>query len=126
MFPDNKYDRFTVLSNGSLLIKPVKANDVGFYVCSALSVVGSSTVKAHLNVSVSSYSFPPIIIIGPQNQSVTEGTTAVRLPCQTAGNPTPRVQWMFNDSQVSVNNRRVNFMENGDLQITSEFRLNFG
>ncbi|KAH9405058.1 Roundabout 1 [Tyrophagus putrescentiae] len=77
MFPDNKYGRFSVTSDGSLLVSSVKREDVGFYICSALSVVGSSTAKAFLNVSSSADIPPPLIILGPINQTLAQGTRAL-------------------------------------------------
>ena len=122
MFPDNKYNRFLVSSNGSLIITTVKKEDAGFYVCSALSVVGSSTAKAYLNVSSSADIPPPLIIIGPADQTLSEHTTAI-LPCETAATPQPT--WMFNNNPISLNNARFSVLDSGTLQIDGKHILQF-
>lgn len=50
MFPDNTYGHIYVTSQGTLQIRGVQKEDAGFYVCSALSVAGSATIRAFLTV----------------------------------------------------------------------------
>lgn len=50
MFPGNIYGRLQVTPEGTLLIQGVQKEDSGFLVCSALSVAGSDTVRAFLQV----------------------------------------------------------------------------
>lgn len=50
MFPGNSYGHLHVTPEGSLRIQGVQREDAGFFVCSALSVPGSSTVRAFLQV----------------------------------------------------------------------------
>lgn len=114
MFPDNKYGRFSVTSDGSLVISTVKKEDAGFYICSALSVVGSSTAKAFLNVSSSADVPPPLIILGPMNQTLAQGTRAV-LPCEANG--TPMLKWTLNGAPIPLSNPRFNLLDSGTLQI---------
>lgn len=117
MFPDNKYyGRFSVSSDGSLVISPVKKEDRGYYVCSALSVVGSNTAKAHLNISSVTDSPPPIIVLGLADQTLPEHTTAM-LPCDAIGSPHPSLKWLVNNSPLSVNNPRFTILESGTLRI---------
>ncbi|KAI2803059.1 Roundabout 1 [Blomia tropicalis] len=116
MFPDNKYGRFSVNSDGSLIISSVKKDDIGFYVCSALSVVGSSTAKAFLNISSPTEIPPPLIILGPADQTLAEHTTAI-LPCDATGTPHPSLRWLLNNNPIPMNNDRFNILETGTLQI---------
>lgn len=116
MFPDNKYGRFSVTSDGSLVISPVKREDKGYYVCSALSVVSSSTAKAYLNISSVADLPPPIIVLGPADQTLAEHTVAL-LPCDATGTPRPSLKWLFNNSPISLTNPRFSILESGTLKI---------
>lgn len=118
MFPDNKYGRSTVTADGSLIISPVKKEDVGYYICSALSVVSSSTSKAHLNVtSAADNAPPPIIILGPTDRVVSE-RTLVQLPCEATGSPQPTIEWTFKNQPISDGNfPTFSILPGGTLQI---------
>ena len=50
MFPANAYGHLHVTPEGTLKIQGVQREDAGFLVCSALSVAGSTTVRAFLQV----------------------------------------------------------------------------
>lgn len=50
MFPDTSHGRMSVNAHGTLRIQGVQREDTGFLVCSALSVAGSSSVRAYLEV----------------------------------------------------------------------------
>jgi len=50
MFPGNAYGHLHVTPEGTLKIQGVQREDAGFLVCSALSVAGSTTVRAFLQV----------------------------------------------------------------------------
>jgi roundabout axon guidance receptor 2 len=50
MFPGNSYGHLHVTSEGTLKIQGVQREDAGFLACSALSVAGSTTVRAFLQV----------------------------------------------------------------------------
>lgn len=52
MFPGNSYGHMLVSSDGTLRIQGVQKEDAGFLVCSALSVAGSTTARAFLQVSL--------------------------------------------------------------------------
>lgn len=116
MFPDNKYGRFSVTPEGSLLISTVKKEDAGFYICSALSVVGSSTAKAYLNISSSADIPPPLIIIGPADQTFAQHSTAF-LPCEATGTPFPSLSWLFNSAPIQMSDERFTVLDTGTLQI---------
>ena len=57
MFPGQTYGRIHVHENGTLVISPVTREDAGYFVCSALSEVGSTTARALLQVNKSSFPF---------------------------------------------------------------------
>lgn len=50
MFPGMAHGHFHVTQNGALRIQGVQKEDAGYLVCSALSVAGSTTVRAFLQV----------------------------------------------------------------------------
>lgn len=55
MFPGQPHGRFAVSSDGTLKISGVLREDEGYYICSALSVAGSSISKTYLEVTGSSF-----------------------------------------------------------------------
>nr|XP_054926797.1 protein sax-3-like isoform X2 [Dermacentor andersoni] len=117
MFPGKSHGRFSVSPEGTLTITGVRKEDRGYYVCSALSVVGSSMAKGHLEVTALADLPPPIIRLGPANQTLPLHTTA-QLPCEATGTPTPSVQWLYNGSPLSFEDRpRFTQLESGMLQI---------
>ena len=52
MFPGQPHGRFSVSADGELRIRDVRKDDEGVYVCSALSVAGSSIAKADVSIKV--------------------------------------------------------------------------
>ena len=53
--------------------------------CSAFSVAGSISTKAYLEVTAMANEPPPIIKVGPANQTLPVNTLAI-LPCEASGN----------------------------------------
>ncbi|XP_050067713.1 protein sax-3-like [Anopheles maculipalpis] len=119
MFPNNTYDNMQVSVQGTLQIRGVQKDDDGYYICSALSVAGSTTSRAYLQVLTSQDSNPPPILqIVPANQTLPRGTVAT-LPCRASGNPTPMIRWMKNatDINLSGGNGRFSIIQGGTLRI---------
>ncbi|XP_043641431.1 protein sax-3 isoform X2 [Drosophila teissieri] len=104
MFPNSSHGRQHVAADGTLQITDVRQEDEGYYVCSAFSVVDSSTVRVFLQVSSVDERPPPIIQIGPANQTLPKGSVAT-LPCRATGNPSPRIKWFHNGHAVQAGNR---------------------
>jgi len=50
MFPNQNYGRFTVLDDGTMVIRSVQMEDSGDYVCQGLNVAGSAVAKVKLEV----------------------------------------------------------------------------
>ncbi|XP_022702332.1 protein sax-3-like [Varroa jacobsoni] len=118
MFPNNTYGRIRVDHLGGFSIADVNKDDEGFYVCSALSAIGSIMTKAHLEVSGLGDLPPPVIELGPVNQTIPEGQPAT-LPCETSGLPRPEVQWFFNNKDPidEDDDERFNIDSQGTLTI---------
>ncbi|XP_066991291.2 roundabout homolog 2 [Anabrus simplex] len=116
MFPGNSYGHYHVTPEGTLKIQGVQREDGGFLVCSALSVAGSTTVRAFLQVTSVDDVPPPIIQIGPANQTLPLKSVAT-LPCQATGSPPPKIKWYKNGSPLTNPGSRFTVMESGDLHI---------
>ncbi|XP_068086117.1 protein sax-3 [Anabrus simplex] len=116
MFPGNAYGHYHVTPEGTLKIQGVQREDGGFLVCSALSVAGSTTVRAFLQVTSVDDIPPPIIQIGPANQTLPLKSVAT-LPCQATGSPSPRIKWYKNGSPLTSQGSRITVMDSGNLHI---------
>ncbi|KAF4016760.1 hypothetical protein G4228_008189 [Cervus hanglu yarkandensis] len=84
---DPESPRFQILSEGSLRIQPVLAQDAGHYLCLASNPAGSDRQGRDLRVFE-----PPTIAPGPSNLTLTAHTPA-SLPCEASGSPKPLVAW---------------------------------
>lgn len=115
MFPANSYGRLHVSPQGQLTIHGVLREDAGFLVCSALSVAGSATARAYLEVRSAGDSPPPIVEIGPANQTLPVHSVAI-LPCQVRGSPSPVTSWAKDSASLKLTHRH-SLYHNGTLQI---------
>uniref|UniRef100_A0A8C6W1G7 Hemicentin 2 n=1 Tax=Nannospalax galili TaxID=1026970 RepID=A0A8C6W1G7_NANGA len=79
--------RLHFLSEGSLRIQPVLAQDAGHYLCLASNSAGSDRQGLDLRVFE-----PPAIAPGPSNLTLTAHNPA-SLPCEASGSPKPVVTW---------------------------------
>ena len=106
--------------NTILFFQGVRKEDDGFYICSALSVAGSSVTKAYLEVTAIEDQPPPIIAMGPANQTLPINTIAV-LPCQASGNPKPSIRWFKDQKAITqTESSRLMVEETGTLVIDSK------
>ena len=98
----------------------VRLEDEGFFVCSAFSVAGSLATKAYLEVTAMGNEPPPIIRVGPANQTLPVNTLAI-LPCEASGSPSPTVSWMKNVEPISglQYDPRITISDPGSLKIES-------
>ncbi|XP_046817776.1 roundabout homolog 2-like isoform X2 [Vespa crabro] len=116
MFPGNTYQgRYTVTQDESLRIKGVIRKDEGHYVCSAISQAGASTATVFLQVMSAEDIPPPIIELGPANQTLPVKSVAT-LPCRAVGTPTPKVHWHKDGVLIQLGNR-ITMANNGTLFI---------
>ncbi|KAL1417407.1 hypothetical protein MTO96_026863 [Rhipicephalus appendiculatus] len=99
MFPGKSHGRFSVSNEGTLTITEV-------------------TAIADLP--------PPIIRLGPANQTLPLHTAA-QLPCDATGTPKPTVQWLYNGAPLRIDERpRYTLLETGTLQIQDLQMLDSG
>ncbi|CAN7939524.1 unnamed protein product, partial [Ixodes hexagonus] len=117
MFPGKSHGRFSVANEGTLIISSVRKEDKGYYTCSALSVVGSSMAKGHLEVTAVAGFPPPVIRLGPANQTLPINTAAV-MPCEATGMPTPTIRWQYNAVPLVTSTKpRFVILQSGTLKI---------
>lgn len=117
MFSGTTHGQMHVTTDGTLMIQGVRKEDGGFYVCSALSVAGSTLAKAYLEVTAIEDQPPPIIAMGPANQTLPVNTIAI-LPCQASGNPKPAINWFKNQQPLNaVGSSRIMVEPTGTLVI---------
>ncbi|KAK6632671.1 hypothetical protein RUM43_013441 [Polyplax serrata] len=115
MFPGNAYGRLHVTPEGSLRIQGTQREDSGFLVCSALSVAGSATVRAFLQVTSVADVPPPILDFGPTNQTLPYGSVA-SLPCQTSQKDV-KIKWYKNGNLLDEGKGRFHIKASGTLLI---------
>ncbi|XP_052894838.1 protein sax-3-like [Anopheles moucheti] len=118
IFPGTSFDRFeTTYTQESLTVltlsQTTKSDNGLVVVCSAVNSVGSISVRARLMVASQDDRPPPIIILGPTNQTLPAKST-VSLVCNAVGNPNPFISWYLDGNPV-VPSERINVTENGTL-----------
>ncbi|XP_063222076.1 roundabout homolog 2-like [Bacillus rossius redtenbacheri] len=100
----------------SLHLQGVKRNDSGSWVaCCAVSPAGSAVGRATLTVTSPEDQPPPIIVLGPANQTLPLKSVA-ELRCQAQGSPPPVVTW-YHDGRAVVPGPRHNVTQAGLLRI---------
>ena len=120
MFAGTTHGQMHVTSEGTLVIQGVRKEDDGFYICSALSVVGSTVTKSYLEVTAIEDQPPPIIVMGPANQTLPNNTIAI-LPCQATGQPKPTIKWFKNGNPIKEEaSSRMTVQASGTLIIDSK------
>lgn len=120
LFPGARVDRFdaSVTSEGRavLTLQAVTRNDSGIVVvCSAVNAAGSAVWRARLTVTSPEDRPPPVITLGPANQTLPVKSMAT-LPCRAIGTPTPVITW-YKDGAAVQPGPRVNVSDTGLLQI---------
>ncbi|CAG7832052.1 unnamed protein product [Allacma fusca] len=115
-FPSSSYGRLHISPEGTLRIQGVKKEDSGIYVCSALSPAGSRDAEARLEVTSQEQTPPPIILIGPSNQTLPLKSMA-SVPCEVVGTPVPVIKWLKDGMELASQSERITISPNGTLQI---------
>lgn len=121
IFPPNHFDRFETTitpESSSILTLPTTAkSDNGLVVvCSAVNAVGSISVRARLTISSQEDRPPPIILLGPVNQTLPIKSVA-NLICKAIGTPTPIISWYLDGNPV-VASEKINLTDSGSLIIS--------
>ncbi|RWS13374.1 roundabout 1-like protein, partial [Dinothrombium tinctorium] len=116
MFPGKSYDRFSVTEEGALVINGVQKEEQGYYFCSAVSVIGSVIGKAYLTVIGMPSPPPPIIRLGPFDQTLSEDSVVI-MPCDVSPMTPAIVKWFLNEKPISSQEPHFVVLDSGSLQI---------
>ncbi|MEE6469025.1 hypothetical protein FKM82_008473 [Ascaphus truei] len=85
--------RFSLLQNGSLVVRDASVYDRGTYLCKATTPYGSST----MNVPVIVIAYPPRITSGPAPVIYSRPGNSVQLNCMSIGIPKAEITWELPD-----------------------------
>ncbi|XP_024084741.1 protein sax-3-like [Cimex lectularius] len=129
LYPGEIMDRFhaTLTPDGQavLTLQDVIRNDSGIVViCSAVNQAGSDTWRARLSVTTPEENPPPIIVLGPSNQTLPLKSVAA-MACKATGSPTPVITW-YKDGTPVLTTERINISESGNLKINDLVKTDSG
>uniref|UniRef100_A0A667XMZ0 Immunoglobulin superfamily DCC subclass member 3 n=1 Tax=Myripristis murdjan TaxID=586833 RepID=A0A667XMZ0_9TELE len=116
---DTKDERYTLLPTGVLQITGVRQEDMGKFCCVAHNSAGvKHSAEAHLTVSGSQSSVykEPMILVGPENLTLTVHQTAI-LECVATGYPQPIVSWSRLDGRP-IGVEGIQVLGTGNLMIS--------
>ena len=100
----------------------VAANDAGWYSCAAVSESGSSLARAEVKLADADNDRPPPIIqLGPTNQTLPEGSKAT-LPCQATAED--EIVWLKDGVPLeSLQDKRISIQGDNTLLISGKTSL---
>ncbi|KAA0723325.1 Immunoglobulin superfamily DCC subclass member 3 [Triplophysa tibetana] len=116
---DTSDDRYTLLPTGVLQITGVRPKDSGVYCCVAHNSAGvKHSTGAQLTVSGSESSVykEPMILVGPENLTLTVHQTAI-FECVATGYPRPIVSWSRLDGRP-IGVEGIQVLGTGNLMIS--------
>ncbi|XP_042277940.1 immunoglobulin superfamily DCC subclass member 3 isoform X3 [Thunnus maccoyii] len=116
---DTKDERYTLLPTGVLQITGVREEDSGKFCCVAHNSAGvKHSTEALLTVSGSQSSVykEPVILVGPENLTLTVHQTAI-LECVATGYPRPIVSWSRLDGRP-IGVEGIQVLGTGNLMIS--------
>ncbi|XP_076271608.1 peroxidasin isoform X2 [Rhynchophorus ferrugineus] len=105
--------KYTILPDGSLVIRKIEPSDHGTYRCEASNYNGRVFADANVLINVA-----PIFTIHPENVDAVVGSS-IKLECTASGTPTPEITWFKDDLEVLPSDERVVYnADRTSLQIT--------
>lgn len=107
-------NRYSVIEDGSLVIRKLRMEDSGMFQCLAANEAGEDSVYTWLKVKTA----VPIMETPPQNATLVDGKDAT-ITCRAAGAPTPNVTWIYQNNRSVEASGRVQVLESGDLLIAA-------
>ncbi|XP_044301004.1 LOW QUALITY PROTEIN: immunoglobulin superfamily DCC subclass member 3 [Varanus komodoensis] len=112
-------DRYTLLPKGVLQITGLRAEDAGIFHCVATNIASvkfSRGARLTVSGSPSAVYKDPMILVGPENLTLTVHQTAV-LECIATGNPRPIVSWSRLDGRP-IGVEGIQVLGTGNLMIS--------
>ncbi|XP_041083010.1 immunoglobulin superfamily DCC subclass member 3-like [Polyodon spathula] len=116
---DTDNERYTLLPTGVLQITGVRAEDSGIFRCVAANIASvKRSLEARLTVSGSQSAVykEPMILVGPENLTLTVHQTAI-LECVATGYPRPIVSWSRLDGRP-IGVEGIQVLGTGNLMIS--------
>ncbi|XP_012283822.1 protogenin B isoform X2 [Orussus abietinus] len=92
---------------GVLTLRNVSVHDAGVYLCSTKNSPNADPEIQNITVDVL---VPPSFLKKPANQICPNGRTA-RFECQAQGKPVPRIYWLKDSENITVNGRRTTYVK---------------
>uniref|UniRef100_A0A8C6VJK4 Immunoglobulin superfamily DCC subclass member 3 n=1 Tax=Naja naja TaxID=35670 RepID=A0A8C6VJK4_NAJNA len=112
-------DRYTLLPKGVLQITGLRAEDAGIFHCVASNIANvkfSRGARLTVSGSPSAVYKDPMILVGPENLTLTVHQTAI-LECIATGNPRPIVSWSRLDGRP-IGVEGIQVLGTGNLMIS--------
>ncbi|XP_066492411.1 LOW QUALITY PROTEIN: immunoglobulin superfamily DCC subclass member 3 [Tiliqua scincoides] len=116
---DTENDRYTLLPKGVLQITGLRAEDAGIFRCVATNIASvkfSREARLSMSGSHSAVYKDPMILVGPENLTLTVHQTAI-LECIATGNPRPIVSWSRLDGRP-IGVEGIQVLGTGNLMIS--------
>uniref|UniRef100_A0A8C9RDA4 Immunoglobulin superfamily DCC subclass member 3 n=1 Tax=Scleropages formosus TaxID=113540 RepID=A0A8C9RDA4_SCLFO len=116
---DTEDDRYTLLPTGVLQITGLHPEDSGLFCCVAHNSAGvkrSATARLSISGTQSSVYKEPMIVVGPENLTLTVHQTAI-LECVATGYPRPIVSWSRLDGRP-IGVEGIQVLGTGNLMIS--------
>ncbi|KAL3275369.1 hypothetical protein HHI36_020136 [Cryptolaemus montrouzieri] len=116
---DMSNHKYSMMEDGSLMIKNANLEDKGFYECLAKNYDGKVKSRPARMVFVDETTKNygrPTIIQKPASVSSTNGAAYAQLICRSVGNPQPIITWSFNGVQL-ITSDKYNIAPDGTLTI---------
>ncbi|XP_066594612.1 protogenin-like isoform X2 [Prorops nasuta] len=111
-YADNNSTQPRIILNSTtgivvLSLKNVTTSSAGIYICSMKNVITKSLEVQNITVEIL---VPPTFLKKPANQICPNGRTA-RFECQAQGVPEPRIYWLKDSLNITINGRRTNYVK---------------
>jgi peroxidase len=103
--------KYTLMENGSLLIRNTEDSDSGHYECMAKNSDGEVKSRAARMILVrpeqhsrNAYG-SPVFLVMPVGVTTSEAASEINLHCKAVGNPHPTITWSLNGVQLTSSER---------------------
>lgn len=136
--PIDENSHYEILNNGVLRINHVTKDDIGVYECMARNSIGEiksrrirmivnqvQNTNTNTNNQINDRNYinlqSPRFILLPYDMKVNT-KDSITLHCLASGNPTPQINWYFNNRQLQLSTNQARIHSNGSLIIKNPTR----